>query len=107
MTDEHKLAVQLRYLLHLDPTAVYHVVGDSLVIYYDSPHGKPLEPGQACRIILAPDGTRRRIGIVNIDPRVWAPGMHRAFVGCVAVDHDEVDCTHLPPAERCPRCATQ
>jgi hypothetical protein len=75
MTDEHKLGVQLHHLLHLDPTAVYHVVGDSTVIYYDSPHAaKALEPGQACRIILAPDGKHRRIGIVNIDPRVWAPG---------------------------------
>jgi hypothetical protein len=34
----------------------------------------------------------------------WPP---RPVGGCVAVDHDEVDCTHLPPAERCPRCTTQ
>jgi hypothetical protein len=74
MQDVHRLAVRLRDLLHLDPTAVYHVVGDSTVVYYDSPHAKALEPGQACRIILAPDGKHRRIGIVNIDPRVWAPG---------------------------------
>lgn len=71
------LAVGLRHILHLDPTAVYHVVGDSTVVYYDSPHGQPLDPGQACRIVLAPDGKHRRIGIVDVDPRVWAPGMTR------------------------------
>jgi hypothetical protein len=80
MTDVHKLAFHIRHLLSLDSTAVYHVVGDSTVVYYDSPHGQPLDAGQACRIVLAPDGTRRRIGIVDVDPRVWAPTMTRGEV---------------------------
>lgn len=65
MRDVDKLAVGLHYLKYLDPTAVYHVVGNSTVVYYDSPHG---EPGVA-RIVLAPDGKHRRIDRVGFDPR--------------------------------------
>lgn len=69
MTDDDRLAVGLRYIKYLDPTAVYHVVGNSTVVYYDSPHGMEHPPGSSCRIVLAPDGKHRRIGIVGIDPR--------------------------------------
>lgn len=79
-TDAEKLAVHLRHIMHLDPTAVYHVVGDSTVVYYHSQFGKPVEPGQACRLVLAPDGDHRRIGIVDVDPRMWAPTMTREEV---------------------------
>jgi hypothetical protein len=60
------LGVHLRYLLDLDPTAVYHEVGESTIVYYVSP--KSRIPGVG-RIVLAPDGRHRRIDTVGFDPR--------------------------------------
>jgi hypothetical protein len=68
-TDERKLATHLRHIKSLDPAAVYKIVAGSTVVYYDSPHGKVLPPGSCCRIVLAPNGKHRRIGIVGFDPR--------------------------------------
>ena len=63
-----QLAVHIKHLLTLDPTAVYKIVGDSTVVYYDSGY-KPKPPGHVARIILAPDGSHRRIDTVGFDPR--------------------------------------
>lgn len=69
MEDVHKLAVHLHNLLYLDPSAVYRMNGGSTVVYYHSALAKPLPEGSSCRIVLAPDGKHRRIGIVGVDPR--------------------------------------
>jgi hypothetical protein len=75
MTDDDRLAVHLRHLLSLDPTAVYNIVGDSTVVYYISDKMK-YEAGKACtRIVLAPNGKHRRIGAVGFDPRTKVPSM--------------------------------
>lgn len=66
MRDIDRLAVGLSCIRHLDPTAVYHIVGDSTVAYYHSPHA---EPGGVARIVLAPNGKHRRIDRVGFDPR--------------------------------------
>lgn len=62
-------AVRMRHLLTLDPSAVYHTVGDSAVIYYRSSVSRPYEPGTCTRIVLAPDGKHRKIDQVGFDPR--------------------------------------
>lgn len=69
MRDVDKLAMHLRHLLSLDRTAVYNEVGGSTIVYYVSGNAS-YGPGEMCtRIVLAPNGDRRRIGRVGFDPR--------------------------------------
>lgn len=69
MTDDDKLAFHMRYIAQLDPTAVYTTMGNSTVVYYESPHATNTPVNGSCRLVLAPNGDTRKIGTVGFDPR--------------------------------------
>lgn len=65
--EQFQLGVHLKYLLELDPRAVFLIRGNSTVVYYTSQFAREKEG--IARIVLDPQGNHRRIDTVYFDPR--------------------------------------
>jgi len=57
--DEKKLGYQLKSLLHLDANAAYRWNNGTTLVYYRSPHAKPLPDGMCARLAIDDHGQMR------------------------------------------------